>query len=106
MGSRIARVLRLGAALVVLLGVIACSGVRPQPIPPSPSPAMSEAQPASPPPSQPQPVPEVPAEWRALYQELSAELKVFEDMVKQSWDGKRSQVTIAVEQAYANGNAG
>lgn len=106
MGSRIARVVRLGAVLATLLGIVACSGARPQPIPPSPSPVVSEAQPALAPPSQSPPVPEVPAEWRSLYQELSAELKAFEDVVKQRWDGKRSQVTIAVEQAYANGNAG
>lgn len=45
-------------------------------------------------------------EWRALYQELSAELKAFEDMVRKGWDGKKKDVTIAVELAYANGNAG
>ncbi len=91
--------------LLGLLCIVACSAARPQPPLPSTSlPATSEAQPAAP--SRSEPTTDVPVEWRALYQELSAELKAFEDMVREGWDGRQSGVIIAVELAYANGNAG
>ncbi len=95
----------LGVVLMALLYILACSAVRPQPSsPPSPSATTPGTQPA--PPSQSQPAPEVPAEWQALYQELSAELRVFENLVRKDRDGSHSEATIAVEMAYANGNVG
>jgi len=104
-GKKMTKAAGLGVVLMALLYTLACSAVRPHPSsPPSPPATTPGTQPA--PPSQPQPAPEVPAEWRALYQELSAELKAFEDVVKKGWNGSHSEVTIAVELAYANGNAG
>jgi len=104
-GKKMTKAVGLGVVLMALLYTLACSAVRPHPSsPPSPPATTPGTQPA--PPSQPQPAPEVPAEWRALYQELSAELKAFEDVVKKGWNGSHSEVTIAVELAYANGNAG
>lgn len=94
----------LSAVFAVLLSIVACSAkFQPSSQPPATTTGTSSVPQLQP---QPMPSPEIPAEWKALYQELSAELKAFEDMVKKSWDGSRSQVTIAVELAYANGNAG
>ena len=105
MGKTMTRAVGLGVVLTALLYALACSAVRPQPSSLSSPPATTlGTQPA--PPSRSQPAPEVPAEWRALYQELSAELKVFENLVRKDRDGSHSEVTIAVELAYANSNVG
>jgi len=104
-GKTMTRAVGLGVVLMALLYALACSAVRPQPSSLSSPPATTPGtQPA--PPSRSQPAPEVPAEWRALYQELSAELKVFENLVRKDRDGSHSEVTIAVELAYANSNVG
>ncbi len=97
----VTRAAKASAVLLALVCVISCSATRYET--PSSLPA-PEKEPT--PLSETQISPPVPAEWQALYQELAAELKAFESMVRKGWDGRRSQVTIAVELAWANGNAG